>query len=331
MLVLNERDLSALLPMNEVIDAVEEGFGFHARGRFRMPERMKVELPETGGTLLEMPCALIPDDADRPLSEPGGPRSRAALGTKIVTVFPDNPVRNVEAVQASYLLLDPSTGVPLALMDGRFITAIRTAATSATATKHLGPKGPWQLAVFGTGVQAIYHVEAMAAIGKVDRVAVVSRTDDRAHSFVDQVSRRFGLDCEILNRERAVESSNLICTCTSSSTPVFSGTGLKPGTHINAIGTFTAGARELDTETIRRSRVIIDDDAGAGVEAGEILIPILEGAIDASHATTTLADVIAGAQPGRKSEHEITVFKSCGLAFEDLVTAELAYRKARKA
>ena len=318
MLILSESDLRALLSMSEVIEAVESGFRALAGDEATVPERLRLDVPAQEGVLLQMPAYLgslnSPDDS--------------ALGTKIVSVFEQNAVRGLDAVQAVYLLLDSTTGVPLALMEGRFITAIRTAATSAVATSFMSGPGAKRLAVFGAGVQAESHIGAMLQVAEVKHAMIVSRTAAKARSLADRIRSLHGLSCELVSAEQAASTANLICTCTSSQTPLFDGGLLNEGTHINAVGAFTPSTRELDSETIRRARVIIDAESSAGREAGEILLPLSEGAIGKAHIIGALSDVVSGRVPGRESPSEITVFKSCGLAIEDLVTARLAYSRA---
>jgi len=164
----------------------------------------------------------------------------------------------------------------------------------------------------------------------IERVMIVSRNPDKARAFADVVRELHKLPCEAVSAEQAVATANLICTCTSSPTPLFDGNLLAVGTHINAVGAFTPSTRELDTETVRRARVILDAESAAGREAGEILIPIAEGVISHEHVKGMLADVVSGKVAGRESLHEITLFKSCGLAIEDLVTARLAYTTAKR-
>lgn len=315
MLILSESDLRAVLNMREVINAVEQGFGALARGQARVPERSRLDVPAPRGVLLEMPAYA---DLD------GG----RALGTKIVSVFEENSRQGLEIVQAVYLLLDSETGVPLSLMDGKFITAIRTAATSAVATKHLSAPGPKRLAVFGAGVQAAFHIDAMIEVADVEHLMITSRSADKARALADRIRTTRRLPCAPVSADEAAATANLICTCTASAVPLFDGSLLNAGTHINAVGAYTPSTRELDTVAVRRSRVIIDDESAAGIEAGETLIPMSEGAIDASHVKGTLAEVVAGKVAGRESASEITLFKSCGLAIEDLVTARLAYSRA---
>lgn len=315
MLILSENDLRKLLKMGDVIDAIEDGFRALASGDAVAPLRLHLEIPESNGVLLEMPSRARLE-------------AKSLLGTKVVTVFEKNPARNLETVQAVYLLIDGETGVPLALLEGRFITAIRTAATSALATRLLASDEKKRLAIFGTGVQARFHIEAMLQVAVIESIMIASRSEAKASALSEQVKSLYGVPCEMAAPDQAASSASLICTCTSSPAPLFDGRLIQPGTHINAVGAFTPRTRELDTEAVRRALVFIDAEQAAGREAGEILIPIAEGAIDSSHVRGTLAELLTGKVSGRASPNDITVFKSSGLAVEDLVTAHLAYEKA---
>jgi ornithine cyclodeaminase/alanine dehydrogenase-like protein (mu-crystallin family) len=250
------------------------------------------------------------------------------LGTKVVTVFPDNSKRDIDVVQAAYLLLDGETGSPLALMDGRFITGIRTAATSAVATRHMASHGRKRLGIFGAGVQAEFHIQAMAAVLELDRILIASRTRSRADALAQKASIQYQIPCEVVGADELVSRADLLCTCTGSAIPLFDGNLVGPGTHINAVGSFNPATRELDSETVRRSWLIVDAENAAGRESGEIALAIAEGAIGRDHVRGSLADLVSGRVRGRNDESEITLFKSCGLAIEDLVTANLAYRRA---
>lgn|SRR5262245_17518806 len=323
MLVLTEQDLRIILPMSDVIRAVEDGFLAVSKGEATMFERLRIEAPWAGGVMLEMPGSLPPGAR----SSPGKPLA-GALGTKLVTVFPNNSKLGVATVQAFYILLSATTGAPLAIMEGRFITAVRTAATSAVATKFMAGHGPKQLAIVGAGVEGAFHIEAMREVCDITRVLIASRSKGRAEALVEETRTRLALKAEATTAAEAASSSNLICTCTTSPNPLFEGRTVQPGTHINAIGAFAPDTRELDTETILRARVIIDAQSAAGREAGELLIPLNEGAITPSHIKGELADLVSGKIPGRTSPSEITVFKSCGIAIEDLVTGLLAYQNA---
>src|SRR5262249_13664096 len=208
---------------------------------------------------------------------------------------------------------------------GRFITAIRTAATSALATRMMSAPGPKRLAIFGAGVQAKYHIDAMMEAAQVEQAMISSRTPEKARSLAEFTESQYSIPCRVATAEEAASNSDLICTCTTARTPLFSGRLLRPGTHINAVGAFTPTTRELDSEAISRSRVIIDAESAAGREAGDLMIPIQEGAFDRDHIKGTLADVVSGKIEGRTGPDEITLFKSSGLAIEDLMTARLAY------
>ena len=328
MLILNETELRGLLGMREAVQAVEQGFRALGMGQTRCPERINMALPELGGTFLEMPSAMLPG-ADEDVA--GNQDQKAALGTKIVTVFGANRDRGMDVVQSIYILLDPATGKPIAIMDGKFITGIRTAAASALATQYMARQGPTVLGIIGAGVQAAFHIEAMICTANIERVIIQSRTQAKAERLAAQVDRKFGVQVELTRSPaKLLAECGIICTCTTSPEPLFDGDLVAPGTHINAVGAFTPETRELDTKTIARARVIIDAAQSAGVEAGEILIPTSEGTIGTSHIKGSLSDLVLGRVAGRTSADEVTVFKSCGLAVEDLVTAHVAYRNAMR-
>jgi len=328
MLVLNESHLRQLLPMREVARTIEDGFRRFGLGLARAPARLNMPLPELNGVLLGMPAVLL---ADPNTSTGGQSASKAALGAKIVSVFPENTRRRMDVVQGFYALLDAGSGALMAIMDGKFLTGIRTAATSAVATRYMARRDSKTLAVFGAGIQAGFHIEAMIGTQGVGRVIISSRTDIAAHSLAASIAEAYGIPAEVATSPRqALADADIVCTCTTASGPLFDGALVRPGTHINAVGAFTPHTRELDTQLVARSRVVIDAAEAAGVEAGEILVPLFEGAIDRAHVQSTLADVVLGKAAGRTSPTEVTLFKSCGLAVEDLVTASLAYERAVK-
>jgi ornithine cyclodeaminase/alanine dehydrogenase len=314
MFVLTEQDLASLLEMAMVIEAVEEGFKALERGEAVAPERVALDIPARDAVMFNMPSANLQSE--------GG---RGALGTKIVSVFPHNRGREIDVVQSVFLLLDSETGCPLALMEGRYITGIRTAATSAVATRLMAGGGKKRLSIFGAGVQARFHVRAMVEVAGIETVLISSRDRQKAEMLVEEIRSTYGLTCELSPPERASAEADLICTCTTSSEPLFDGSLLAPGAHINAVGAYTPRARELDTKSVCRARVIIDSVSAAGREAGDILIPISEQAIKQDHILGTLSDLVSGKVRARSSAEDITLFKSCGLAIEDLVTARLAY------
>jgi ornithine cyclodeaminase/alanine dehydrogenase len=322
MLILSEADLRKLLPMRDVIDAVERGFRAVAQGGTTLPQRLQMAVP--GGVFLYMPAYA----SLAPVSDQVGPQDVA--GIKIASVFANNRHYILDVVQAAYLLLDGRTGVPLSLMDGRFLTALRTAATSALATRWMAVPGNKRLGLFGAGVLAEFHAYAMSEVAEIDKIAISSRTLEKAEELARRIKAALRIDCDVLPPDQVASTADLICTCTTASTPVFAGNVVQEGTHINAVGAFTPDTRELDSYTVQRAIVVIDANEAAGSEAGDVLIPIAQGAITKSHIRGTLGDLVSGKITGRDSPRDVTLFKSCGVAIEDLVTAHLAYLRAKR-
>jgi len=315
-LLLTRADLEALLPVREVIGAMAEAFTLLARGESVVPLRTVLEVPGRG-TLLIMPARL---------GLAGG------VGTKVVGVFPGNRTAGLPVVPALYLLTDPETGLPQAVMDGTTLTYRRTAATSAVAARCLARPDCRTLGVFGAGGQAVAHVEAFRALFPLERVILKGRDPGRAGACAEALARTAGLSVRIAaDPAEVIREADLVVTATTAGIPLFDGHDLKPGTHVTAVGAYTPQTRELDTVTIRRAKVVVDTYQGALAEAGEILIPMAEGAVGRAHVRAELAELVAGARSVRTSPEDITVFKSVGFALEDLAAARLAYRKAQAA
>ncbi len=245
----------------------------------------------------------------------------AGVGVKLVTLTPDNPERRLPFINAVYVLFDGSSQTPDAIVDGAALTALRTAAVSGLATKHLAPPGAERLVIVGAGVQARAHLEAMRAVRPVTRVTIVSRTAANVQALVDEARER-GIDATAGGLE-AIADAHLVCTCTTSETPLFDGMLLADGAHVNAVGSYRPTTRELDTAALLRARVVVETREAALAEAGELAIPIDEGAFGPGHVVADLAEVMNGAVV-RTSPSDITVFKSVGLAFEDLIVARAA-------
>jgi ornithine cyclodeaminase/alanine dehydrogenase len=316
MLVLSRREIERLLTPAEVMRALESAFRQYAEGSCRLLSRQGLALP-ADGLLVVMPAALLPSHA---------------LGAKLVTVFTRNRERGLPTLYASYFLLDLQTGAPLALMEAGFLTGIRTGAASALAARFLARPDSRSLACFGAGVQAAFQLRCLATVLKLERVFVVGRTPERARAFAEAMAKELRIPVMVAQSARkAVSDADLVITATTSPTPVFDGNDLGPGVHLDAVGAFRPETREVDTETVKRARVVVDTYAGALAEAGDLLIPIQEGAITRDHVTAELAELVTGARPGRGSRDEITLFKSVGFALEDAATARLAYDAARAA
>jgi ornithine cyclodeaminase/alanine dehydrogenase-like protein (mu-crystallin family) len=295
--LIGAEELRARLPMIDAIDALETAFRTFDPGT--APLRTSLETP--AGSLLVMPAF-----------------GEAGVGVKLVTLTSSNPGRGLPYIQAGYVLFDTVTQSPEAVLDGSALTALRTAAVSGLATRHLAREDAARLVVFGAGVQARAHLEAMCAVRPLTELVVVSRSPGPAGSLV-QAGRERGLTAR-LGEPESVADADLICTCTTSGEPLFDGSLLTPGVHVNAVGSHRPDARELDTETVRRGRVVVETREVALAEAGELAIPIADGVIGAGHVVADLAGTVRGAEV-RRSTDDLTVFKSVGMAFEDLVVA----------
>jgi len=313
MLVLTRADLERVLEPVAVIIAVESAFRDAAAGR--APALPRAVLPMAkGGVFLGMISAL--------------PRAHA-LGAKLVTFVEANRKRGLPTLHASYVLSDPETGAPLAFMEAGFLTAIRTGAASAVAAKYLARPDSRRVACFGAGVQAEFQLRCLKALLPVESAVVVGRDPARAQAFAERMRGALGVSVEVgRDRRTAVREADVVTCATTSSRPVFTGRDLRPGTHVDAVGAFRPTTREVDTETVKRARVVVDTYHGAWTEAGDLLIPIKAGAITRRHVRAELAEVVTRKKPGRTRPDEITFFKSVGWAPEDAASARLAYDRA---
>jgi ornithine cyclodeaminase/alanine dehydrogenase len=315
-LVLTRADLERVLSPVDLVEAMAGAFRRYAGGRCAVPPRGVTPVGDDG-ILLTMPAAFS-DGAAR------------GLGAKQVSVFPGNRSRGHPTLYASYTLMDGSTGQPLALLEGTFLTGMRTGATSALAARLLARPDARRVACFGAGVQARFQLLCLAALRPLERVVVVGRTVERARAFAGAMREALGVPVDTSDDgRRAARDAELIVCATTSPTPVVFGADLTPGVHVDAVGAFRPTERELDTDAIRRARLVVDTYAGALEEAGDVLIPMREGAIERTHVVAELAEVVTGQRPGRTSPEDITVFKSVGFALEDLAAAQLAHDRAR--
>jgi ornithine cyclodeaminase/alanine dehydrogenase-like protein (mu-crystallin family) len=314
-LIVNGSEVPQWLPMKECIDVMARAFSALARGDAAMPLRQIVWLPGKTGALGLMPAHL---------------NDMAAFGLKAVTFFPRNEGTDLDSHQGAVLLFEAARGRLLAIIDATSLTAIRTAAVSALATRLLAREDAGELAMIGSGVEARTHLEAMLLVRKIRRVRVASKTVQRARDFAQRESARRAIPvvaCATV--QEAVTGADIVCTVTSSREPVLAGAWLSPGAHVNAVGSSVAAARELDTEAVVRSRLFVDRRESALAEAGDFLIARREGAVADAHILGELGDVLLGAVKGRTAPSEITLFKSVGLAIEDVAAAQHIYAKAR--
>jgi alanine dehydrogenase len=312
--VLNQDEIRELLPMDECIEVMEAILASLARGEVLLPLRQITWLPDGRSALATMPAYA---------------GHLGAVGVKVITVFPGNEGTELDAHQGAVLLFESERGRPLLLCDATEVTAIRTAAVSGAASKHLAREDAQDMAILGSGTQARSHLEAMLAVRDVRSVRVWSRSEEHANAFAERESDARGVRIEASRTARdAVRDADLVCTTTSSREPVLLGEWLAPGTHVNAVGFSGRAGRELDTEAVARSRLYVDRRESAVNEKGDVVIPLQEGAIDDDHIVGELGEVLFGSAPGRSSPEEITLFESAGLAIEDLAAAHHLHRKA---
>jgi len=304
MFTCTDAELEALLDPMQVVAAIRAAFVGGVE-KVSMPQRLHLET-ETG-TLLIMPCAIADDDI---------------CGLKIVSVSREG--RPEGRVRASYMLLDARTSRTIAVLEANYLTDVRTAATTAIATGILARPDAATLGVFGTGRQAEAHLAMLLRVRRLQRVLLAGTSATKTEAFVRRMQQRCGCEIKAADAETCARSADVICTCTSSVEPLFLGEMVRPGTHVNLIGTFQPRAREVDSALIRRARVFVDTYEAAFAEAGDILVPLHAGEIGREHVLGDLHELVSSRKPGRKSRDDITVFKSVGCALEDLVTAKLA-------
>jgi ornithine cyclodeaminase len=305
--------------MKECIDVMADAFRALAIGEANLPLRQVIKLPGSPNLFGVMPGQLGLNARDR---------HRSALGAKVITVFPGNDATPLDSHLGVVLLFEAEMGRLLAIIDASSVTAIRTAAVSGVATKLLANPDAGDLALLGAGVQAMTHLDAMRTVRTLRRVRVWSRSHARAERFVEKAKQKLGISVEPMpSAELCVNGADIICTVTASREPVLQGAWIRSGAHINAVGAALPTARELDTAAVARSLVFVDRRESALAEAGDILIPISEGAFTADHIRGDVGGLLTGSQQGRESSGDVTLFKSLGLAIEDLAAARHIYDK----
>jgi ornithine cyclodeaminase/alanine dehydrogenase-like protein (mu-crystallin family) len=314
-LILGERDVAQLLPMDECVEVMAEALEALERGAMHQPLRFVVRPPEAAGLLGLMPAHR------------SGPAP--AFGLKAVCVMPGNPARGLDAHQGVVMLSDGETGEVRAVVNASAITAIRTAAVSAVATRLLAREDARVLAVLGAGVQARSHLTAMALARDFEVARIWSRTSAHAEAVAAEAGTPFPVEVSA-GGEEAVRNADVVCTTTSAPEPILTREWLHDGAHVNAVGSSIPTTRELNTATIAAASLFVDRRESTLNEAGDFLFPQREGTVGPEHIRAELGELLAGRAQGRTSDRELTVFKSLGLAVEDLAAAEHVYRRARE-
>ncbi|MBC7363238.1 MAG: ornithine cyclodeaminase family protein [Candidatus Aminicenantes bacterium] len=313
-LLLSSVDILNLCSMREAIEAVREAFILTSENRVEVPRRIHLDVPQSKGTCLVMP-SYLPD--------------REKIGVKIINLYEENPGKGLPFSHALMLVFEASTGQPLGIMEASTLTALRTGAACGLATKLLSRTESMKMALFGAGFQARFQLEAVAAVRSLEEVLVFDQDRKRAEQFAAQMSDKLGLKIRVADSaSKAVAEADIISTATTSKVPVLADKDLKPGVHINAIGSYKPAEREIPSETVARARVFVDKKDMALEEAGDLIIPIKEGVFSAEKIVAEIGEVASGKKPGRLSSEEITFFKTVGVAAQDVVLSSRVLKMA---
>jgi len=318
MKLLTRSETQRALSMRETVEVVKRAFAELSTGHANSPLRTGVPLPNHDGLTLFMPAYLGESDA---------------LAVKIVSIHQRNPERGLPRIHALVVAIDPATGKPLAVMEGGYLTALRTGAASGAATDLLARADADTVAIFGAGQQARTQLLAVAAVRSIRRCWVYSRRRESAEAMIDELQSQLA-SIELLIADsptEAVRDADVICAATNSTTPVFNGGDLKPGVHVNGIGSYTHEMQEVDFITLRRaSKIVVDERNAALVEAGDLIVALNQGEIRQEDIYAELGEIAAGLKPGRQRDDEITYFKSVGNAVQDAAVAQAIYQHALK-
>jgi ornithine cyclodeaminase/alanine dehydrogenase-like protein (mu-crystallin family) len=319
MLILTAEDVRRALPMRDTIEAMKSAYASLSDGRAVVPLRTRLPIPPHEGLSLFMPAYVQTKTSE-------------ALAVKIVSLFPENPKRGLAYIQAAVLVLEADTGRALALMEGGSLTAIRTGAGSGAAIDVLARPDSRVLAVFGAGVQGRTQTDAACTVRAIETVWVFDANPEQSRKFAAEMSGRGPITREVHVAEsamQAVRNADIVCTATTSTSPVFADRDLKRGAHVSAVGSYTPEMQEVPAETIQRARVVVDSRSATLAETGDLIKPIQAGLITDAHIFAELGEIVLGRKTGRQSNEEITYFKSVGVAVQDAMAAQLALKNAR--
>ncbi len=310
---LSADDVKRALPMKQAIEKMKEAFVIISGDQAVVPPRMHLDIQEHNGTTLMMPVYI---------------QNSNRVGLKFLSLFGDNPDRGLPTIQAVVIVMDAGNGRPLALMDGAYLTALRTGAGTGAATDVLARQDAHSAAIFGAGTQGRTQLEAICAVRPLKQAYVFDVHPHKAEEFAREMSEQLSLTITACESHEVLRQTDIICTATTAPVPVFSDNDLKPGVHITAIGSYKPHIREIPGETVLRAKVVVDHRASCLSEAGDLLIPLQEGLINEDHIYAEIGELVTGDKPGRTSENEMTIYKSVGNAVQDLVTASAVLEKA---
>ncbi|HEY3165760.1 MAG TPA: ornithine cyclodeaminase family protein [Candidatus Binatia bacterium] len=314
MLLLSEKQVQDLIDIDELIATLEQAHIQCSTGRAVMPVRLVVPLPQIHGRITSMPGCLNDDNA---------------LGMKVVTYFQENPKRGLPAILATIMLFSVETGKMIAVMDGSYITAIRTACASAMATRALANRETPVLGILGAGVQARAHIQALSRVRKLQQIKIYSPSGISATKIRKDMESEVGVGVKVAaSSEDAVKHSDIVVTVTTAKEPILKSEWLNAGVHINAVGSHRPDLREIDGATLARAKVVVDSREAIMAECGDILLALKEKSIPEDVIHAEIGEVLAGMKSGRESAGEITLYKSVGIAIQDVATANLVYHRA---
>jgi alanine dehydrogenase len=320
MLILTADEVQKALPMKDAIEAMKRAYASLSDGKADVPLRIRLSVPSQDAASLFMPAYVQTQAGD-------------ALAVKVVSLFPKNPERGLAFIQAAVLVLEADTGRAVALLEGSSLTAIRTGAGSGAAIDILARPDSKVVAVFGAGAQGRTQLKAACSVREIEKAWVFDTSTERADMFVKDMAGK-GPVPNVLHvaqsSGQAVSEADIVCTATTSNTPVFADADLKPGVHVSAIGSYLPEMQEVPAETISRALVVVDSRSATLAETGDFLVPMKAGLFGEDHIYAELGEILLGRKAGRQSPEQITYFKSVGVAVQDAMAAQLALQNARK-
>lgn len=318
--VLSGEDVRKALPMERAIEAMKDAFAQLFSGQADLPLRTALDVLSQDGVTLFMPAYLG-----------GSGQGDGQMAVKIVSVFNHNPEKGLPLIHALVVVIDATTGAPAAVMDGAYLTALRTGAASGAATDLLARDDARTVAIFGAGAQGRTQLEAVCAVRPIEEAWIYDIVAGQAAAYADEMSERLSLPVKVAETPGdGVRRADVICTATTATSPVFDDADLRLGTHINAVGAYTPDMQEIPPDTVLRAKVVIDEREASLAEAGDLIIPLEQGLISEDDIYAELGEIVVGEKPGRESAEEITFFKSVGVAVQDVAAASAVLEAAKR-